>query len=290
MLILTRKPGESVMIEESVRITVLEVRGSQVKLGIQAPLDVRVNREEVLERQRAEAGLPPMADLPLPPAPAREVAQARRGNGPEGRRSSGGRAESARVPGRTGRNATGRGFETSDRSGRSRRDGRVERDGRMDRSGCQDRDPRHDRDGRPEHTAYSGRSDRSARREAGDRPTGCRASRPRNGGLPDHEPGRTRSDERFGVRESSRSRQEAPPLGESEEASGPQVRRYRSPEGPRPHRAGRLAERIGGPTPPAGPEPDAEPDGLASDGPPLTAEGAPENAARRRRAGGSEAA
>ncbi len=73
MLILTRKPGESVMIEESVRITVLEVRGSQVKLGIQAPLDVRVNREEVLERQRAEAGLPPIADLPAPPAPRQVV-------------------------------------------------------------------------------------------------------------------------------------------------------------------------------------------------------------------------
>ena len=53
------------MIEDTIRITVLEVRGSQVKLGIHAPISVRVNREEVLERQRAEAGLPP---LDLPPA------------------------------------------------------------------------------------------------------------------------------------------------------------------------------------------------------------------------------
>ena len=71
MLILTRKLGESVMIEESIRITVLEVRGSQVKLGIHAPLEVRVNREEVLERQRAEAGLPPL-DLPSPEVTARD--------------------------------------------------------------------------------------------------------------------------------------------------------------------------------------------------------------------------
>ncbi len=70
MLILTRKPGESIIVEESVRITVLEVRGSQVKLGIQAPQEVRVNREEVLERQRAESNLPPLDTLPaLSPAP-----------------------------------------------------------------------------------------------------------------------------------------------------------------------------------------------------------------------------
>ncbi len=77
LLILTRKLGESVMIEESIRITVLEVRGSQVKLGIHAPLEVRVNREEVLERQRAEAGLPPLA-LPPPEVTARERANGSR--------------------------------------------------------------------------------------------------------------------------------------------------------------------------------------------------------------------
>jgi carbon storage regulator len=77
LLILTRKLGESVMIEESIRITVLEVRGSQVKLGIHAPLEVRVNREEVLERQRAEAGLPPLA-LPQPDV-SRERANGTRG-------------------------------------------------------------------------------------------------------------------------------------------------------------------------------------------------------------------
>jgi carbon storage regulator len=51
MLILTRKPGETVVIGDDVRITVLAVRGSQIKLGIDAPREVRVNREEVLERE-----------------------------------------------------------------------------------------------------------------------------------------------------------------------------------------------------------------------------------------------
>ena len=291
MLILTRKPGESVMIEESVRITVLEVRGSQVKLGIQAPLDVRVNREEVLERQRAEAGLPPIPDLLLPPAPAREAAQAGRGaDAAERRRSGSGRTEGARLPGRAGRDAAARGYEASARGGRSARDGRAERDGRTDHSGRLDREPRHDRDGRHERAAHPGHSDRSVRRDAGGRPAGGLGSRSRNGGLSDREPGRTQPDDRLGLRGSPRSRQEELPLGGPEETGGPQVRRYRSPDGPRPHRAGRLAERIGGPTAPAGRGPEAEPDALAPDVPPLSEDGTPESAARRRRAGGSEAA
>jgi carbon storage regulator len=86
MLILTRKLGESVMIEDTVRITVLEVRGSQVKLGIHAPQDVRVNREEVLERQRAEEGLPPLIPppplTPVPSRPETRAAAANRGSSP----------------------------------------------------------------------------------------------------------------------------------------------------------------------------------------------------------------
>jgi carbon storage regulator len=52
MLILTRKPGETVVIGDDVRITVLAIRGSQIKLGIDAPREVRVNREEVLDREQ----------------------------------------------------------------------------------------------------------------------------------------------------------------------------------------------------------------------------------------------
>ncbi len=48
MLILTRKEGESITIGENIEIKVLAVQGGKVRLGIQAPKDVSVNREEVL--------------------------------------------------------------------------------------------------------------------------------------------------------------------------------------------------------------------------------------------------
>ena len=47
MLILTRKVGEMIRIGDAVVIRVLEVRGSQVRLGVDAPTDVRIFREEV---------------------------------------------------------------------------------------------------------------------------------------------------------------------------------------------------------------------------------------------------
>ena len=47
MLILTRKIGEMIRIGDAVTIRVLEVRGSQVRLGVDAPTDVRIFREEV---------------------------------------------------------------------------------------------------------------------------------------------------------------------------------------------------------------------------------------------------
>ncbi len=54
MLILTRKIGESLIIGDQIRITVLEVRGRQVRLGIQAPGDVVVLREELVQRLAEE--------------------------------------------------------------------------------------------------------------------------------------------------------------------------------------------------------------------------------------------
>ncbi len=54
MLILTRKIGESIMIGESVEVKVLGLRAGQVKIGIEAPRDVEVHREEIYERIRAE--------------------------------------------------------------------------------------------------------------------------------------------------------------------------------------------------------------------------------------------
>jgi carbon storage regulator len=54
MLILTRKPCESIRIGEEVTVVVLEIRGTQVRLGVQAPKDIPVHREEVAERSNRE--------------------------------------------------------------------------------------------------------------------------------------------------------------------------------------------------------------------------------------------
>ena len=50
MLILTRRPGESVKIGHDITVTVLGVRGNQLRLGFSAPLHVAVHRQEVYER------------------------------------------------------------------------------------------------------------------------------------------------------------------------------------------------------------------------------------------------
>jgi carbon storage regulator len=50
MLVLTRRVNERIVIGDDVTVTVLEVRGDQVRLGIEAPRDVKVFREEVLHR------------------------------------------------------------------------------------------------------------------------------------------------------------------------------------------------------------------------------------------------
>ena len=55
MLVLTRKLGENIRIGNSVKITVLEVRSGQVKLGIEAPPEVKVHREEIYVRIQEEA-------------------------------------------------------------------------------------------------------------------------------------------------------------------------------------------------------------------------------------------
>lgn len=73
MLVLSRRANESVMIGQDVVVTVIEVRGDQVRLGISAPRSVPVHREEVaLEirraNERAAAAAPnDVADLPSPP-------------------------------------------------------------------------------------------------------------------------------------------------------------------------------------------------------------------------------
>ncbi len=54
MLILTRRVGETIRIGEDVSVTVLGVKGNQVRLGIAAPKTVAVHREEIYERIKAE--------------------------------------------------------------------------------------------------------------------------------------------------------------------------------------------------------------------------------------------
>lgn len=54
MLILTRRIGETLMIGSDVTVTVLGVKGSQVRIGVNAPKDVTVHREEIYERIRGE--------------------------------------------------------------------------------------------------------------------------------------------------------------------------------------------------------------------------------------------
>jgi len=56
MLILTRRVGETVVIGTEVTVTVLGVKGNQVRLGVNAPREVAVHREEIFERIKREQG------------------------------------------------------------------------------------------------------------------------------------------------------------------------------------------------------------------------------------------
>ena len=62
MLILTRRPGESIQVGDEIEISVLEIRGNQVRLGINAPAEILVLRSELLESKR-----PPESDQPNSP-------------------------------------------------------------------------------------------------------------------------------------------------------------------------------------------------------------------------------
>ncbi len=54
MLILSRRVGETIMIGDNITVTVLGVQGNQIRIGINAPSDVSVHREEIYKRIKAE--------------------------------------------------------------------------------------------------------------------------------------------------------------------------------------------------------------------------------------------
>ena len=52
MLVLSRRVGESIVINDDIRVTVIEVKGGKMRLGITAPEEVRIDRQEIHERRR----------------------------------------------------------------------------------------------------------------------------------------------------------------------------------------------------------------------------------------------
>jgi len=64
MLVLSRRIGEEIVIANEIRVKVVSVQGNRVRLGVVAPNDVTVHREEI-HRQRMEFA-PPSADEPIP--------------------------------------------------------------------------------------------------------------------------------------------------------------------------------------------------------------------------------
>src|SRR5579872_5307283 len=74
MLVLSRKVGQTIVIGDGIEITVVDMRGDQVRIGIDAPRNVPVNRKEILARPAAVSG-PPVAPLEATdPLAAKEAA------------------------------------------------------------------------------------------------------------------------------------------------------------------------------------------------------------------------
>ncbi len=59
MLVLTRKPGEAIVIGNGITVTIVEVKGERVRLGFSAPAEVTIHREEL--KRKIEAGLSEIA-------------------------------------------------------------------------------------------------------------------------------------------------------------------------------------------------------------------------------------
>ncbi len=61
MLVLSRKPGEEIIIGDSIRLTILEIRGKQIRIGLTAPTGVRIYRSELAA---PDTGINPVANRP----------------------------------------------------------------------------------------------------------------------------------------------------------------------------------------------------------------------------------
>ena len=72
MLILTRRVGETLKVGSDVDVTVLGVKGNQIRIGIKAPKNVAVHREEIFDRIQREAELAQRADQSRASAPKAE--------------------------------------------------------------------------------------------------------------------------------------------------------------------------------------------------------------------------
>ena len=75
MLILTRRVGETVMIGDDVSVTVLRVKGNQIRLGVNAPKNVSVQREEIFDRMKGEDREVALASESADVAPAHAAAE-----------------------------------------------------------------------------------------------------------------------------------------------------------------------------------------------------------------------
>jgi len=73
MLVLSRRPNESIIVNGNITITVLEIRGDHIRIGIDAPRDITIHREEIhaelaaANKKASNIGSANIANLPRPP-------------------------------------------------------------------------------------------------------------------------------------------------------------------------------------------------------------------------------